>query len=354
MRLIGIDLFRIIAAFGVIIIHGLGGIPMDNNASQLGHIFSAFSVPFFLATAFYLAGISLQSKPNKFSLKKRMQRILVPFACWTAIYLVARAAKQFILNDHSFNKLISDPIGLLFGSAGVQLYFLPMLATGTVIIFLIVEILNIRSLKYLAILATISLMVLGWLQSTDNLFKLGQGIALIHLFPDLYTKPGFREVFVLISWILSCLPYIFLSLILLNFHVKSILESRQNLKVSLPISIILIVVSLSIIHLNGSNAYLNIFLSYATLIFGLCISSSIRNLIFIQNLGRYTFGIYLVHALFTDGLAPLLEKVNSSLVPNELSLASLLIVSSTIFGLSLVLTFLISLHKISSRVLLGI
>ncbi len=54
-RLLGIDLFRGIAAYGVVLIHGLGEIPRNENALLISNFFVAFCVPFFLATSFYFS-----------------------------------------------------------------------------------------------------------------------------------------------------------------------------------------------------------------------------------------------------------------------------------------------------------
>lgn len=47
-RLLGIDLFKGIAAYGVVLIHGLGELPRDENALLISKFFVAFCVPYFL------------------------------------------------------------------------------------------------------------------------------------------------------------------------------------------------------------------------------------------------------------------------------------------------------------------
>lgn len=45
-RLLGIDLFRGIAAYGVVLIHGLGEISRTENAGLISNYFVSFCVPF--------------------------------------------------------------------------------------------------------------------------------------------------------------------------------------------------------------------------------------------------------------------------------------------------------------------
>ena len=46
-RLLGIDLFRGVAAYGVVLIHGLGEIPRDGNALVITNSFLVFCGSFF-------------------------------------------------------------------------------------------------------------------------------------------------------------------------------------------------------------------------------------------------------------------------------------------------------------------
>ncbi len=45
-RLLGVDLFRGVSAYGVVLIHGLGELPRDEQALMISNFFVAFCVPF--------------------------------------------------------------------------------------------------------------------------------------------------------------------------------------------------------------------------------------------------------------------------------------------------------------------
>ena len=108
-RLLGIDLFRGIAAYAVILVHSgdeTWGIPVDQSASEFRHLFY-FAVPFFLATSFYFT----TSKPNinvyrKFWLS-RFQRILIPYLVSMLVYsgltLILRNVDCFSIDSAKSN-----------------------------------------------------------------------------------------------------------------------------------------------------------------------------------------------------------------------------------------------------------
>ncbi|MEN3940527.1 acyltransferase family protein [Prosthecobacter sp. SYSU 5D2] len=122
-----LDLGRCFFAFCVVFVH-LG--PADASSDAVGRAFNMLSVPFFITLALYffihrLRTFTHKGKHVRSSLKGlRFDRICVPYAAWTLIYISMRFIKHG-LQDQPF---IPDWLHLLFfGGAGVHLYFLPFL-----------------------------------------------------------------------------------------------------------------------------------------------------------------------------------------------------------------------------------
>jgi len=352
-RFLGIDFFKIIAAYGVVSIHGLGGVTLDKQAIELNQLFPIFSVPFFLATAFYFTTVSFQTGKQNHFLQKRLQRILIPFLAWSVIYLAARGLKQILANDGSLTKLIADPINLLFGAAGVQLYFLPMLATGTFAFLIVATLLREKNLFWMIFLTLVSLWLSNWLISSQNSFILGKGVAFSGLLPSLAWHPFFRIMLVLIAWIIQCLPYILLSLILVNFILPNIKENSIQSKFISLIAFITMGFMLTLKYLDSGMPFISIGLSYSVFILGFFLSGAFKQFSLIGNISKLAFGIYLIHGLFTDGLTLVLSKIFSISFSSPLSSIQLFLFSTTIFGLSWGISYLISRNRTASKLLLG-
>src|SRR3954471_20428010 len=82
-----IDIARLIAAFGVIIIHCA---PYTKAVGFIVSFFLNFCVPFFLLTSvyFFWREINKGSDPTT-SLHRRLSRLFVSYAVWTLIYVAA-------------------------------------------------------------------------------------------------------------------------------------------------------------------------------------------------------------------------------------------------------------------------
>ena len=99
-RLIGIDLFRGIAAYAVVVQHSAIA-PVSTLASHFQDI-CGFAVPFFLATSFlFIARKNLESVDLFNFLGERTRRILIPYAAWTALYLALKLP-VFLGVNHRF------------------------------------------------------------------------------------------------------------------------------------------------------------------------------------------------------------------------------------------------------------
>ena len=92
-KLLGIELCRGLSTYAVILVHSgdeSWGLYTDPSAIAF-RLHFYFAVPFFLATAFYF----MTAKPDiAYSSKfwrSRIERILIPYTIWSAIFLISRA-----------------------------------------------------------------------------------------------------------------------------------------------------------------------------------------------------------------------------------------------------------------------
>lgn len=120
-RNISIDAAKLLAAFGVVMIHLA---PSTPAAELLTRIFLDFAVPYFLTIALYFF-IEKVCRMERFNIiQLHLDRILVPYAIWTIVYLVFRVIKYRVEHKPFSLDLVPE---LFYGSSGVQMYFLPLL-----------------------------------------------------------------------------------------------------------------------------------------------------------------------------------------------------------------------------------
>lgn len=366
-RLLGIDMLRGIAAYGVVLIHGLGEIPRTENALFITNSFVAFCVPFFLITSFYFGEKSLLMKDKISYLINRIQRIMIPYFIWTIIYLLARLLASLIGNQISFNRLISDPINIIFfGAAGVQLYFLPMLFCGHLVAIPITKIFAKIANKFITFICfLLSIYIFYLMITTGNDFLLGQGIAFKQMLDiSSFTNPWLftltRFIFVLSAWTIRCIPYIIFSILIIDKPMQTLLSNYINLAQKRRYKlIILFFIPLAIIGILKSKFYLlTLFIPYISFLYAMFISKIIADNSFMKlianQLGYFSFGVYLIHALITAGFLPIMIKLYPQIITYQLSTWMLMISSGLIFLVSLTIAYLISLHKTAARMLLAV
>lgn len=120
-----VDALRIVAILAVIAIHtttkNLDLVSHDLKNNLILFIINQlvrFAVPLFFLISGFVLELSSSIEINYFDyLKKRLNRIFLPYFFWSAIYYI------FIYTYHSTNYFIT----LLDGSAAYQLYFIPSL-----------------------------------------------------------------------------------------------------------------------------------------------------------------------------------------------------------------------------------
>lgn len=355
----GIELLRVLAAYGVVFIHGISGIPRSLYSLGFYHLFSSFCVPLFLTLSFYLTLKSLTAKPvsNKRFLTDRFKRIGLPFLSWSLVYISLRFVKSTFINpgDDSFAKIISDPMGILSGSAGVQLYFLPMLFVGLAFSLPLSRQLTQLKIWHLSLLLLSSSLLDIYIQNTGNAFSIG-GMAFVKLADslaiDLYQTPILRFLFVALAMLTRCLPYIAIAALLVKTETQN-LDIYNKLSTTRPkLALSAIIITLLYLSATATSypAYIcRLLLPTLLLLLGLC--SSQQKFFGIEKIGSFTFGIYLVHSIFTDGFSALIPKIYPSLT--YMNLPTSLGIALFIFLLSLAITYGLSKFKLTSFLFLG-
>ena len=212
-RFYGVDIFRILSAYGVVVLHsGLGrDFHVDRAAASYQHLFN-FPVPTFLALSFFL---QVYRKPGvPFNIFARWRRLMIPYFVWTVIHLAARAAKYVALHQSAkINELISDPLGLLFfGAASAQLYFLPLLFVGSCLCAYLQRPLLKAAPSLLILLLVLTTFSYHVIVVTGNGFDLSTGWAFQNLVAPHTAHRALnqsaRVVLVYLFWLIRCLPYV--------------------------------------------------------------------------------------------------------------------------------------------------
>ncbi len=362
-RLIGFDILKVVAAYGVVVIHGLGDVPKGAGAERIAEYFLIFSVPTFLMVALYFSTSSLSHTDWRTYLFKRHQRILIPFYAWSLIYLAFRLIKQIILKNISFDKLLTHPTSLLFGSAGVQLYFLPLLFTGIITSVcitryitqqqhLIIPMIGLGSSLYLGFPLQLS----GIPQNAHQVLAQLEGSlwpGLLHaLLQSIHPQWLAESIVIVFSWVLYCLPYSFVSVIFLNSSFQKLLTRCIHTQFTIG-TIFLLLIIMSLIIFFQMN-FLQFSIPILALFLAILISGTVdRKIVGIAYISQLSFGIYLIHGILTAGLSPMLTKFQIINLVTELSPLSLLSVATLIFTVSGFATAWIARHRTISKILLG-
>lgn len=359
-RLSGIDMCRGIAIFAVILVHSgdkTWGVSVDALAEEF-RISFYFAVPFFLATAFYFTlSKDIHSKLTH-TIFPRIKRILFPYLVWTGIYMIIRPL-FFILagNTNKIKNYFQDPLGLiLFGGSSYQLYFLPLLILGTITLLLIQKYRS-PSYKESVFFLLCSFVVNHILDITNNKFKLGPNIAFEQVlnFTNINPteNPVIRVFSVFIALTVVCLPYIYSGILLRKLINKYGLNFLQSW-----IALVTSLVTFIVVNYFGSKLIPQVFVGpiqgYSLLIIGIS-SSNKFNLDhrLIKHLGHASLGMYLIHPILMNVVKIVIGHIYPVLL-GSVTIKSMLILSSTTFGLSwLVISCILQVNFIS-KILFGV
>lgn len=354
-RLIGIDLFRGLAILAVAILHVDGGIKVLPTGWSRITDFALFAVPFFLALSFYLAIDKLYVSSHPYPLRSRLIRLLVPYGIWSGIYLLYKVIKYSVTGEIStLVDLVGDPLSLIcFGGAAFHLYFLPLLAIGTVLIKFVEWAISRKiSLLKLALLFLVSLLGYEALLSSGNEYQLGVGRAfeplMAAILPFGNYNPILRLILATAAWIIRCLPYVLLSSVLAH---PSAHKFRRNLESKRPFLwlFIFLVLSVFVARFLPRSVY-EVARGYSALLAAISISSILKHNYSIENLGTCSFGIYFIHLLIIEIFQSICKRVYPDYIFHVNS-AFLLLAAIGAFGISWIITALLIQNKKLSRII---
>jgi len=315
-----IDLIRIVAALGVIIIHVQGTVPeviyLDKNAGML-------CVPFFFAVSvsLFLSNLSANTSFKDIA-NKSWQRIIIPYLSWTAIYILLLVGKSLITHTHS--KIVLWQ-AVFYGGSAMHLYFLPMLLALQVIALGIVYLLKpIYHSRITGLALTIAVILYLFIGSVFKTFGI---ISPIHI----VCYVGFA------------------------FWAASRIKSTQLNIMHISIGCLLLMIA----SLASWYDEQFIFLSYAKLmpLGGIGLAIICMGIRFIHMpkwlviLSSLSYGIYLCHVVFLEAFEFILEKIVSREICIDIP-TKLLIVCS-IFIFSALFTVCARRISIARKLLLG-
>ncbi len=353
-RLVGIDVFRSLAIFSVIIVH------IDEGVKVLPPVWlqitsaASFCVPFFLSTAFYLAIKKLYESRSAYPLRSRFARLLIPYGFWSTFYLFYKTAKYLVIGEsNKLSGLFQDPLSLVFfGGASYHLYFIPLLAVGTLIVkFIEILIRSKISLKIIGVIALISLLVYEVVLFSGNGWKAPDNVAfqplLTALFPENHSNPLLRLFSVAFVWALRCLPYIMIAMILMHPIANEFCTKYIN---NHPVFWVLIFLIVNTFGAPLPDGIEDVIRGYTAIIAAISISGVLKENSVIKSIGACSFGIYLIHIFFVE----IFQSVVIRLYPdytNSVSTNLLLLASVIIFLVSWLTTILLMRIKRLSQIL---
>lgn len=355
-RFVGIDLCRGLAAFAVVLIHSgdeTWGIPVSEAAIELRNPFY-FAVPFFLATSFYFTLRNKSSQISNSFWKKKIKRLLIPYLVWSFIYFLCKLLVYTVSYDlGARSALMSDPIAIIFfGKASYHLYFIPLLFAGLSLVYLAKFISNkCNNLKVLSLLSIASLILYHVLIASNNQYHIPHYVAFTNFSSNMPLEspdiPFFRILFVLIAWIIRCLPYCLFALLIVRLQNKLADDFFESKKILLLLFIIFIAIN-TIGQDYFSEAIVEIGLAFSLLLMGIAVSCYIKESRLIYNLGFSSFGIYLIHP-FIIGILEIVFQATVPQVFSRISVLSILIYSISSFLISWILVNFVFRNKLLSK-----
>jgi len=332
----GLDIGRLIAAFGVLTVH-LG--PKEPQIDQLLLALSAYRIPFFLLASSFLFAGKVHDRATASFWKKGYLNLLIPYLIWTLIYVGFRIFKH--IGDSAYlAELLANPLEILFcGNAAIHLYYIPLLllelcALTAIGIILRSRLQSLTLLIGLFLLSTIPSGRFPYIPGISHIYVINSSGGLL---AQLANIANFS-----LQGILLILPYAFGGLILRHPAVQKALRSRSEITFLTNLFIFILVNTLYINWGLRVPFLQNVILAGSFLLIAVYIpmpemdgrSQQVRLFL------RSYYGIYLVHHLILEGL----EWANNKLGILELSTynwTETLLVASIGFTLSFAVVIII-------------
>jgi hypothetical protein len=330
----GIDLTRGLASYNVVVAHSGFGlkVPMTPAADAFSGL-TSFAVPFFLSTSLYFRAD--RTGQNSAELKDRLLRLFFPYLIWSAIYLLAHLGKLLVLRQgHLIPALLrSIPEHLLCGSAAVHLYFFPLLATGTVLVYILQPFLSRvprTALVALLVVACAGAANFGAPVPFDTQGTLAQ-----------------KTVWNLSSWTFRNLPIAVAALLLARIATRSsLLSLPPAVTIASGIAVIVpMVPGLRNIVPHGAG---DVWIGFSWLLLAFGISRWLPRSKAFNVIGATATGIFLVHHLVIEAIQTSIELS----VPEWASLTTLpwlLGISLAGYAISFSVVLLTTRHSVSAR-----
>ena len=360
-RLLGIDLCRGIAAFAVVVVHSgdeTWGVPVSNEALHF-RLFFYFAVPFFLATFFFFITRNLSKNIDLHFLWIKFQRILIPYCVWSILYIFFGTIFSFLANQpDKLNQLFQDPLStIFFGGASYHLYFLPLLLSGTSLIFLLKHLLKYRfRIQIMVILSIISMIINRVIELSGNSFQLNPNTAFSSLLSLLHPDEIYyllaRFILVQIAWILICLPYFCIAVILnhLLLKIQPFVFKNDRFLFFLFLSIFIYVNTFREIFILPQLS--NIIIAFSLLFVGICLSNYLQESKIIKSLGNCSFGIYLIHPIIKK-ITGIILTFTASQITSQITVISMLCLSIPSFLISWLVINLLMNNKHLAQYMFG-
>jgi peptidoglycan/LPS O-acetylase OafA/YrhL len=295
-RLLGVDLLKGLAAYGVVVIHSLGRQPRTAATESFVGLFLGFSVPYFLAVSLFLTSGKLLSTGPQGFLRGRVERLIIPYLVWTAIFVAVRSALYAATGRAGdLRSLWGSPLPVLFlGVASAQLYFIPLLFVGELLAVALVSALGDR-LRRPAVVVPLAGAALAvcWLDT------LRRSPALKDPSLSPWTRLALNEA----SYAVWCVPYLALALL---FQLGPVRRRLETLPTGLVPLLAAAAVAVDVSgQVPGVEEFLpytvrEVFVAFGALGFAVAASRFLEPRAWVESLSACAYGIYLVHPLVIE------------------------------------------------------
>lgn len=151
-----VDLLKLASAFGVVWAHIEPSTDLARNVADTLHV---FRVPMFFVVALYFMYVRLDKITTVGLTRLGLDRLLVPYIFWSAIYYILRTVKYQAVGrvmDWDYPQMI------LFGGAAIHLYFLPMLLFMKLVIVAAGLCFQAGRMRWMGLLVAVAALVFGW------------------------------------------------------------------------------------------------------------------------------------------------------------------------------------------------